>query len=113
MVEPSDRLDAIFHALSDPTRRAILGMVLDEARSVSELAAPFDMSLAAVAKHLKVLEGAGLIDRRWEGRTARCRLRPEALRTADEWIGHYRRFWDDRLDALDRMLRTQARRTNE
>ncbi|WP_373046880.1 ArsR/SmtB family transcription factor [Vulgatibacter sp.] len=109
MIDPSPRLDAIFHALADPTRRAILAGLAEGERSVGEIAAPFAISLAAVSKHLKVLEAAGLIDRRWEGRTARCRLDAEALRTADEWLAHYRRFWTDRLDALERMLRDEAR----
>lgn len=106
MVESrAPELDRIFRALGDPTRRAILGMVADRERSVTELAGPFEMSLAAVSKHLKTLEAAGLVERRWVGREARCRLRRDALMTADAWLARYRKFWSDRLDALEQFLR--------
>jgi DNA-binding transcriptional ArsR family regulator len=98
-------LDRIFRALGDPTRRALIGMMAGRERTVTELAGPFDMSLAAVSKHLKALEGAGLVERRWIGREARCRLRADGLMAADAWLAHYRRFWTERLDALDRFLR--------
>src|SRR5919198_4208818 len=101
MVESAPaELDRIFRALGDQTRRAILGMVAERERSVTELARPFDMSLAAVSKHLKTLEAAGLVERRWIGRKASCRLRPDALMAADAWLAHYRQFWTDRLEAL-------------
>jgi DNA-binding transcriptional ArsR family regulator len=110
MVESTADLDRVFRALGDPTRRAILGMVSRQERSVTELAAPFRMSLAAVAKHVKALEVAGLVERRWIGRESRCRLRPDALRSADEWLSHYRRFWTVRLDALEGVLRERQTR---
>jgi DNA-binding transcriptional ArsR family regulator len=102
-------LDRIFRALGDGTRRAMLGMVADRECSVTELAQPFDMSLAAVSKHLRTLEQAGLVERRWVGRQARVRLQPGALREADAWLEHYRRFWTDRLDALEGFLRERRR----
>jgi DNA-binding transcriptional ArsR family regulator len=113
MVESSaaPELDRIFRALGDPTRRAILGMVAEREHSVTELARPFEISLAAISKHLKTLEAAGLVERRWIGRAARCRLRPDALMAADAWLAHYRMFWTDRLDALDRFLRERERDT--
>jgi DNA-binding transcriptional ArsR family regulator len=104
MVESAQELDRIFRALGDPTRRAILGMVAQREHSVTELAEPFAMSLAAVSKHLKTLEAAGLVERRWVGRAARCRLRPDAFMAADAWLAAYRKFWTDRLDALERFL---------
>jgi DNA-binding transcriptional ArsR family regulator len=110
MVESPAGLDRVFRALGDPTRRAILSMVAERERSVTELASPFEMSLAAVSKHVKTLEAAGLVERRWIGREARCRLRPDALRSADEWLAHYRKFWSARLDALERVLRERQTR---
>ena len=92
-------LDAVFSALSDPTRRAIVERLADGEASVSDLAAPFDMSLVAVSKHLRVLERAGLLDHRKRGRVRYCRLSPAPLRSADE-LSRYRVFWHTRLDAL-------------
>jgi DNA-binding transcriptional ArsR family regulator len=100
MVKQADRLDAVFAALSDPTRRAIVVRLSEGEASVSELAAPFDVSLPAVTKHLRVLERAGLLDHHKEGRVRRCRLVPEAMREADDWLARYRVFWDERLDSL-------------
>ncbi len=97
-------LDLTFSALGDSTRRAILARLTLGDASVGELAAPFEMSLPAVSKHLKVLERAGLLARDRQGRVHRCRLDPEPMRQADDWIGHYRRFWEERLDALDEYL---------
>jgi DNA-binding transcriptional ArsR family regulator len=94
------RLDAVFAALADPTRRAIVTRLADGEASVSELAAPFDVSLPAVSKHLDVLERAGLLARRKEGRVRRCRLVAAPMRAADEWLARYRIFWDRRLDSL-------------
>ncbi len=111
MVESPTDLDRVFRALGDPTRRTILGMVSDREWSVTELSEPFEMSMAAVSKHVRMLEAAGLVERRWIGRESRCRLRPDALRSADEWLAHYRRFWTARLDALEHVLKQrQARR---
>mgnify|MGYP001214790318 CR=1 FL=1 len=101
----SPRLDTIFHALGDATRRAMLGELAAGERRVGELAEPFAMSLAAASKHIRVLERAGLIRRDVRGRTHMCSLDPAPLMTADQWLGIYRRFWTGRLDALERLLR--------
>lgn len=100
-------MNAVFHALGDPTRRGMLGALAGGERSVGELAAPFDMSLAAASKHVKVLEGAGLIRREVRWRTHTCRLIPEPLAAAYRWLGHYERFWTGRLDDLERLLREE------
>ncbi|WP_447760629.1 ArsR/SmtB family transcription factor [Sphingopyxis panaciterrae] len=106
MVEhDSHTLDTIFHALGDATRRAMLGELASGERTVSELAEPFAMSLAAASKHIKVLENAGMVRRDIRGRTHVCSLDPVPLMSADQWIGMYRRFWTDRLDTLERLLR--------
>ena len=106
MVEhDSHRLDTIFHALGDTTRRAMLGELAAGERTVGELAEPFAMSLAAASKHIKVLEAAGLVRRDIRGRTHVCSLDPVPLMRADQWIGIYRRFWTDRLDLLEKILR--------
>jgi len=101
------QLDRVFHALADPTRRALLAELAAGERTVSELAAPFPMSLTAVSKHLRVLEGAQLVTRERRGREQHCRLIPDPLSGAWEWIEHYRCFWEARLDALDRFLQGQ------
>ena len=110
-------LDRTFAALADPTRRAILARLALGEASVSELADPFAMSLPAVSKHLRVLEEAGLLRRRREGRVHRCSLEPEPMRVASDWIEAYRRFWEDRFDALARYLEeggpTDTGRTEE
>src|SRR5438046_1580280 len=93
-------LDATFSALSDPTRRAILARLAKSDWTVGQLARPFAMSLPAVSKHVKVLEAAGLVARERDGRVHRCRFLPGPMRSAAEWIAHYREFWEDRLDAL-------------
>jgi DNA-binding transcriptional ArsR family regulator len=98
------RLDATFAALADPTRRAIVERLSRGEASVSELAEPFDMSLPAVSKHLSVLEDAGLIARRRDGRVRHCELREEPMRAAIQWIAAYGRFWDDQLDSLAQFL---------
>lgn len=106
MVEQeSARLDAVFHALSDTTRRAMLRALSDGERSVGELAAPFEMSLAGASKHVKVLEAAGLVRRQVKGRTHLCRLDAARLAEAEAWLRHYERFWSGRLDALAALLR--------
>ena len=110
MVERNEQLDAVFHALSDRTRRGMLAMLAKSERSVGELAEPFEMSLAAASKHIKTLEGAGLIERTVEGRTHTCRLAPDALAAAFRWMRHYEKFWNERLDALERELRKHAKR---
>lgn len=98
-------LDAVFHALSDPTRREMLASLAREPQKVGELAEPFDISLAAASKHIKVLERAGLVERSIEGRTHLCRLRVRPLHAGIEWLRHYERFWKGRLDALESLLR--------
>jgi DNA-binding transcriptional ArsR family regulator len=96
-----DRLSAILAALADPTRRAILARLASGEATVSELAAPFDMSLPAVSRHLKVLEAAGLVQRGRAAQWRPCRLEPEPLREVAGWLESYRRFWDESLDRLD------------
>ena len=110
---PADRLSTTFAALADPTRRAILARLALGESSVTELAKPFEMSLPAVSKHLKVLERAGLIARGREAQWRPCRIEPGALEVVDDWLERYRRCWDERLDRLDQYLRavqTKARR---
>ena len=99
-------LDATFAALADPTRRAILARLALGETSVMELAKPFAMSLPAVSKHLKVLERAGLIARSREAQSRPCRIEPRALKDVDDWLDHYRRFYDESFDRLDLYLRT-------
>ncbi len=100
-----DRLSTTFAALADPTRRAILARLCSGETSVSELAEPFEMSLPAISKHLKVLERAGLIARGREAQWRPCRIRPAALKDVDEWLERYRGFWEERLDRLDDYLK--------
>jgi DNA-binding transcriptional ArsR family regulator len=108
MVElEAPQLDAVFHALGDATRRRMLRDLMQGERSVGDLAQPFAMSLAAASKHVKVLERAGLLKRRVQGRTHLCRLDPGALATAHEWISFYERFWTSRLDVLEGLLRKE------
>jgi DNA-binding transcriptional ArsR family regulator len=102
---PSDRLSSIFSALADPTRRAILARLMAGEASVTELAAPFAMSLPAVSKHLKVLQRAGLIEQGRQAQWRPCRLQAEPLRDVADWIEQYRRFWDQSFDRLDDYLR--------
>jgi DNA-binding transcriptional ArsR family regulator len=97
-------LDSAFAALSDPTRRAILARLALGETSVTELAKPFAMSLPAVSKHLKVLERAGLIARGREAQWRPCRIEPRALKDIDDWLNHYRRFFDESFDRLDAYL---------
>jgi DNA-binding transcriptional ArsR family regulator len=100
-----DRLDAIFSALADPTRRAILARLSAGEATVKELAEPFDMSLPAVSKHLKVLEQAGLITRGREAQWRPCRLDVSPLKEAADWIDQYRQHWDESYDRLAELLR--------
>jgi DNA-binding transcriptional ArsR family regulator len=97
-------LDATFGALADPTRRAILARLALGESSVSELAQPFRMSLPAVTKHLGVLDRAGLVEHHKSGRVRRCRLHPQPLKTAAQWIAHYQKFWEDQFDALEEFI---------
>jgi DNA-binding transcriptional ArsR family regulator len=100
----ADRLSSTFSALADPTRRAILARLALGETSVSELAAPFDMSLPAVSKHLKVLERAGLIARGREAQWRPCKLEAGPLRDVAGWLEHYRRFWEQSFDRLESYL---------
>lgn len=107
---PVDKLSAIFAALADPTRRAILARLALGALSVTELAEPFEMSLPGISKHLKVLERAGLISRGRDAQWRPCRLQAEPLQEAAAWIEEYRRFWEQRLDRLnDYLIELQAK----
>jgi len=101
----SDRLSSTFSALADPTRRAILARLASGEMSVKQLAKPFDMSLPAVSKHLKVLERAGLIERRRQAQWRPCRLQARPLKDVDAWVERYRRFWEESFDRLDIYLR--------
>lgn len=100
----SEQLDATFSALADPTRRAILARLASGEASVQELARPFDMSLPAISKHLKVLERAGLIARGRDAQWRPCRLQATPLKEASDWIEQYRRFWEESFDRLDDYL---------
>jgi DNA-binding transcriptional ArsR family regulator len=101
----ADRLSATFAALADPTRRAILARLTTGEISVSALAEPFEMSLPAISKHLKVLERAGLISRGREAQWRPCRIEAGPLQELDEWLERYRRFWEESLSRLDTYLR--------
>jgi DNA-binding transcriptional ArsR family regulator len=105
----TDPLSTTFAALADPTRRAILARLASGEATVNQLAEPFDISLPAVSRHLKVLEGAGLISRTREAQARPCKLEPEALQRAYSWIDHYRRFWDASFDRMaDYLAELQA-----
>ena len=103
---PTDQLSATFAALADPTRRAILARLAEGETSVTELAAPFEMTLPAISKHLKVLERAGLVSQGREAQWRPRRLEAAPLREADAWIERYREFWEERFDRLDDYLQT-------
>jgi DNA-binding transcriptional ArsR family regulator len=102
---PDDQLSATFAALADPTRRAILARLAEGEASVTELAEPFDVSLPAISKHLKVLERAGLIARSRDAQWRPCHLEAGPLKGVADWIGHYRKFWEESFDRLDAYLR--------
>ncbi|HET6171581.1 MAG TPA: metalloregulator ArsR/SmtB family transcription factor [Gaiellales bacterium] len=105
MVEDPSGIDDVFHALAHEARREMLGRLAVGERTVGELAAPLTMSLAAASKHVKVLEGAGLVSRRVDGRRHVCRLEPGPLASAFDWLRFYERYWNERLDALDALFR--------
>src|SRR5258708_40332080 len=111
MVElQAPQLNSIFQALGDATRRRMLRELASGERTVSQLAEPFAISLAAASKHIKALENAGLIRREVRGRTHLCRLDPGPLASAHQWLSLYQRFWTDRLDVLERLLREEDAR---
>jgi DNA-binding transcriptional ArsR family regulator len=105
MVKYHRRLDVTFHALADPTRRAILAALRRGQRPVSVLAAPHKMSLPGIMKHLQVLEQAGLVRQKKNGRVRQCYLSAKPLRQAEQWLSKYRIFWGQQLDSLERYLR--------
>jgi DNA-binding transcriptional ArsR family regulator len=99
-VSKDDRLDAVFHALGHSARRALLARLAKRPAMITELADPFAMSLPAVSRHIRVLEGAGLVTRSVDGRMHRCSLNPKPFKTIEGWLIHYRQFWEDNLAAL-------------
>jgi DNA-binding transcriptional ArsR family regulator len=105
----SDSLSTTFAALADPTRRAILARLASGETSVTELAEPFDMSMPAISKHLKVLERAGLVARGREAQWRPCRLEAGPLKDVAGWVEHYRRFWEESFDRLDQYLQELQR----
>src|SRR5436190_8252782 len=107
---PADHLSATFAALADPTRRAILARLVSGQASVTELAAPFEMSMPAISKHLKVLEHAGLIARGRDAQWRPCRLEAAPLKDVADWVAHYKRFWEQSFDRLDDYLRELKKR---
>lgn len=110
----SERLDMVFSALADPTRRAILANLTSRAATISEIAGPFRISLNAVSKHVMVLERAGLLRREIKGREHYCSVEASALREAQQWLEHQREFWEERMDALEnyvaKKLKTRKRK---
>ena len=100
MVYHSSDLDLTFSALSDPTRRAIISRLAEGEAAINELASPFDMSLPAVTKHIRILEKAGLLTRKKQGRVQYCRLNAAPMRDAASWLAFYQKFWDAKLDSL-------------
>ena len=106
MVE-DQTLDDVFHALADPTRRAMLKSLSKSEHTVGELAAPFSITLAAASKHIKVLERAGLVRRTIEGRTHVCSLDARPMHAGMEWIRHYEKYWNERLDVLESLLKAE------
>ena len=107
MTSAPDRLSIIFAALADPTRRAILGMLLEDDMAVTDVAEPFQMSLAAISKHLQVLAEAGLISREKRGRVIWCKLEPDALKAGSVWMQGFGQFEPVDLDALERFLEVE------
>jgi len=107
--QESSALNGVFHALADPTRRSMLRSLAAGERNIGELAAPFSMSFAAASKHVKVLESAGLVRRKVEGRSHVCSIEPAPLAAADEWLRYYEAFWNSRLDALEALLKAEKR----
>ena len=102
-----DDLSTVLGAISHPSRRVILHRLVDGPARVTEIAAPFDMSLNAVSKHLKVLEGAGLVDREVQGRDHLIRFRGDPLRMVSQWVHEYERFWNQRLDRLEQHFKNE------
>ena len=111
---PTDQLSTTFRALADPTRRAILASLTSGEKTVSDLAEPFDMTMPAITKHLKVLEKARLIERSKQAQYRPCKLHPEPLKDIDEWMEQYRRFFEESFDRLDSYLKQiQTKKEND
>lgn len=110
MLSKDDRLDAVFHALANRTRRQLLADLAEHPARVNELARPYGMSVNAISKHLFVLEGAGLVERRREGTIQSCVLHADALADADKWIASYRRYWADQLDGFADYVEKRGRK---
>lgn len=113
MTTHPSRLDRIFFALSDPTRRAIVGRLAEGSTTVGDLGAPFAISAPAISKHMRVLEEAGLINRRVVGRSHHCDLVPRALDEVQDWLDFYRGFWESRLDDLEEFLKQSTDSTED
>jgi DNA-binding transcriptional ArsR family regulator len=113
MVEDLIDMDAVFHALANGARRDMVGRLAGGELTVGQLAAPLTMSLAAASKHVQVLERAGLVHRRVDGRRHLCRLQPAPLESVHRWLGHYEQSWNERLDALEALLRSETRETEQ
>ena len=105
MVDDKEALDTLFRAIADPTRRAMLRELATGPRTVGELAAPYDITLAGASKHIQMLERAGLIRREVQGRVHTCSLDARPLHAGAEWLRHYERFWNRKLDALEALLK--------
>jgi DNA-binding transcriptional ArsR family regulator len=109
---PPHRLDTVFQALADPTRRGMLASLALGEKSIGELAAPYAMSFAGASKHVKVLEDAGLLSRRKSGRSHLCRLEAQPLAEADRWLRQWEKFWTMRLDGLEALIERDKHKEN-
>ncbi len=107
MLQTNQQLDQVFFALSDGTRRGILARLAQGTTTIGELAAPFEISKPAISKHMKILENAGLIERKITGRQHRCSLTTAGLKTAEDWLNFHREFWESRFDALSDLLQKE------
>jgi DNA-binding transcriptional ArsR family regulator len=112
-MQAAQQLDLVFGALADPTRRAILSRLADGQATVNELVEPFRLSQPTISKHLKVLEGAGLVSRGRDAQFRPVRLNPVPLKEASQWLGNYRRFWEESLDQLDDYVKELIKREND
>lgn len=108
MLSRDDRLDAVFHALGDRTRRALLARLAKRPAMITDLAKPFAMSLPAVSRHIRVLEAAGLVSRAVDGRVHQCSLSLKPFKAIDDWLAHYRQFWEQSLESLAKYIETDG-----
>jgi DNA-binding transcriptional ArsR family regulator len=113
MANKSTQLDHVFGALSDPTRRAIVARLCEGEASVGDLARPFEMALPSLMKHIRVLELSGLVETAKSGRIRTCRIRPQAIESAEQWMAHQRAVWEARLDRLDAYVRELNRKSKQ